>query len=126
MFLIEIVLGVALPMVLLASSRFRESPKRLAIAQGMVVLGFIFQRLNVSVTAVEAATGRTYLPSVMEFMVSAGLVALGMTVFLLACRYLPVFPEGALADEEKAAADVKARAAAVVIAAPRVGAFDRT
>ncbi len=126
MFLIEIVLGVALPMVLLASARFRESPRRLAIAQGMVVLGFIFHRLNVSVTAVEAATGRTYTPSVMEFMVSAGLVAVGMTVFLLACRYLPVFPEGAVADEEKAAAAKKARASGLVVPSPHAGVFDRT
>jgi Ni/Fe-hydrogenase subunit HybB-like protein len=41
-FLIELGVGFALPMVLLASERFRRSSKRLAFSQGLVVLGFIF------------------------------------------------------------------------------------
>ncbi len=126
MFLAEILLGAVVPMVLLAIPRFRRSPRRLAVAQGMVVLGFIFHRLNVSVTAVEAATGHAYLPSVMEFLVSAGLVAIGIWVFVLACRYLPIFPEGALAEEERiahAAGTAVARPAPLTGSAP---AFDRT
>ncbi|MBZ5587097.1 MAG: Ni/Fe-hydrogenase cytochrome b subunit [Acidobacteriia bacterium] len=127
MFLVEIGFGVALPMALLAFERYRQSPRRLAIAQGMVVLGFIFHRLNVSVTAIEAATGRSYLPSIMEFIVSAGLVACGMTIFLLACRYLPVFPEGALAAEEAARQAELARQVNAVVPIPRpVTTFDRT
>ncbi len=94
MFLAEVGLGAVLPMLLLASARFRKSPRRLAWAQGLVVMGFVFQRMNVSVTAIEAATGQQYLPAVPEFMVSLGLVALGMWVFILACRFFPVFPEG--------------------------------
>ncbi len=128
MFLAEIVLGVVVPMVLLAIPRFRLSPRRLAVAQGMVVRGFIFHRLNVSVTAVEAATGRAYLPSAMEFMVSAGLVAVGIWIFLLACRYLPIFPEGAMTEEEETvrqpAGAAPARPARPV--AGTVTAFDRT
>ncbi len=128
MFLAEIALGVVVPLVLLAIPRFRQSPRRLAVAQGMVVLGFIFHRLNVSVTAVEAATGRTYVPSVMEFLVSAGLVAVGIWIFLLACRFLPIFPEGAIAAEEESvrqpAGAVEKRLASPV--AGPVTAFDRT
>jgi Ni/Fe-hydrogenase subunit HybB-like protein len=50
---------------------------------------------------VEAATGRSYIPSVTEFIVSAGLVAVGMTIFVLACKYLAVFPEGPVVEVEK-------------------------
>ncbi|MGE5236226.1 MAG: NrfD/PsrC family molybdoenzyme membrane anchor subunit [Acidobacteriota bacterium] len=100
-FLIELGVGFALPMALLASERLRRSPKWLAFSQGLVVLGFIFNRLNVSITSVEAATGQHYLPSAAEFLVSMGLVAVGMMVFVLACRYLPVFPEGALVDRHE-------------------------
>ena len=124
MFLIEIGLGAALPMVLLAFERFRQSPWRLAVTQGMVVLGFIFNRLNVSVTAVEAATGHHYLPSAMEFLLSAGLVAVGMWIFILACRFLPVFPEGAIAEVERERHTEVLRAAEAL---PRTGvarAFD--
>jgi Ni/Fe-hydrogenase subunit HybB-like protein len=94
MFWLEIGMGAAVPLVLLSFEKFRLSPSRLAMAQGLVVLGFVFNRMNVSVTAVEAATGQHYLPAVPEFMASMGLVAIGMWVFVVACKYLPVFPEG--------------------------------
>jgi len=99
--LAELGLGVLVPMVLLASDRFRESPRRLAAAQGLVVLGFVFNRLNVSVTAFEAATGQSYIPAIPEFLASMGLVALGMLLFMAACHWLPVFPEGPVAEIEK-------------------------
>jgi Ni/Fe-hydrogenase subunit HybB-like protein len=126
MFLAEIGLGVLVPMVLLSFARFRESPKRLAVTQGLVVLGFIFHRLNVSVTAVQAATGNTYVPSIPEFLISAGIVAFGMTIFVLACRYLPVFPEGALVEEEKQRHPGVAPVPAALRPDRAVSAFDRS
>jgi Ni/Fe-hydrogenase subunit HybB-like protein len=125
MFLAEIGLGVVVPMVLLAFAKFRESPRRLAVAQGLVVLGFIFHRLNVSITAVEAATGQTYVPAIPEFFISAGLVAVGMTIFVLACKYLPVFPEGALVEEEKRRQLAVGRIPGPVPARGAMGGFDR-
>lgn len=113
MFLAEVGLGVVVPMILLAFERFRQSPKRLAIAQGLVVLGFVFHRLNITTTAVEAATGQRYIPSVPEFIVSMGLIAIGMWVFILACRFLPVFPEGPLAGLEEKAAEAKQKGVSV-------------
>ena len=101
LFLLEIVGGVIVPMVLLANSRFRQSPRRLAVAQGMVVLGFILHRLNVAITSVEVGTAQRYMPAVPEFLVSMGIVAFGMLLFCAACRYLPVFPEGPIADLER-------------------------
>lgn len=98
MLVLELGLGMVIPLVLLASEKFRQSPRRLAIAQGMVVLGFILHRLNVAVTGVEAATGHRYLPAIPEFLVSMALVALGIVIFTLACHYLPVFPEGPAAE----------------------------
>jgi Ni/Fe-hydrogenase subunit HybB-like protein len=124
MFLAEIGIGVAVPMVLLAFDRFRQSPKRLAFAQGLVVLGFIFHRLNVSITSVEAATGHRYVPSFLEFLVSAGLVAVGMWVFVLACRYLPVFPEEPAATE--GATENRGTSQASLPVSKPVTAFDRT
>ena len=124
MFLVEVGLGVLVPMVLLAFERFRRSPKRLAVVQGLVVLGFIFHRLNVSITSVEAATGRSYIPSIPEFFVSAGLVAVGMTIFVLACRYLPVFPEGPVAETEEKVQPAIAEVPASLRAPKTAGAFD--
>jgi Ni/Fe-hydrogenase subunit HybB-like protein len=126
MFLAEIGIGVLVPMLLLAIPRFRESPKRLAATQGLVVLGFIFHRLNVSITAVQAATGQPYVPSLPEFLISAGLVAFGLTIFVLACKYLPVFPEGALVGEVARRAPAAAPVATGLPVAEGLTAFDRS
>jgi len=125
MFLAEIGIGVVIPMVLLAFARFRESPKRLAVTQGMVVLGFIFHRLNVSVTSVQAVTGAKYVPAIPEFLISAALVALGLSIFVFACRYLPVFPEGAMVKEESKLHPAGAPVPAALRREGVAGAFDR-
>jgi len=91
MFLIEVGLGVLLPVSLLLFSKVRTSERGLVIASFLVVLGFVMNRLNVSVTGMEGAAGVRYLPSWMEIVVSLGLVAIGMAVFTLAVRFLPIF-----------------------------------
>jgi Ni/Fe-hydrogenase subunit HybB-like protein len=93
MFLIEIVLGVLLPIGLLVWRRIRNSPTGIVIGASLAVLGFIMHRLNVCVTAFERSSGTKYQPSWMEVVVSVGLVAIGFFVFALAARYLPIFPE---------------------------------
>jgi Ni/Fe-hydrogenase subunit HybB-like protein len=95
MFLLEMVVGVVLPVGLLLVERVRTNPTGLVVAALLAVLGFVMNRLNVSVTGMEGAAGVRYVPSWMEVTVSVGLVALGFALFTLAVRYLPVFPEPA-------------------------------
>jgi Ni/Fe-hydrogenase subunit HybB-like protein len=92
MFLLEMGVGVVVPVGLLLVDRVRRSPTGLVVAAVFAVLGFVMNRLNVSVTGMEGAAGVQYVPSWMELTVSLGLVALGFTLFALAVRYLPVFP----------------------------------
>ena len=91
MFLIEVGLGVILPVALLLSERIRSSETGLVTASFLAVLGFVMNRLNVSVTGMEGAAGVRYFPSWMEIAVSAGIVAMAMTAFALAVRLLPIF-----------------------------------
>jgi Ni/Fe-hydrogenase subunit HybB-like protein len=93
MFLIEVGLGVVLPVVLLLFARVRNSPSGLVTGAFLAVLGFVMNRLNVSVTGLERAAGVRYLPSWMEVVVSAGLVGIGFGLFALAVRFLPIYPE---------------------------------
>jgi len=93
MFLLEMGLGVVLPVLLLAFDRVRTSQRGLVAGAFLAVLGFVMNRLNVSVTGMEAAAGVRYVPSGMEILVSLGLVGLGFAAFALAARYLPIFPE---------------------------------
>ena len=100
MFLVEFGLGVVLPIALLMWSRLRTSPAVLVTGATCAVLGFVMNRLNVSVTGLERASGTHYVPSWMEMTVSVGLVAIGFAAFALAARYLPIFPEPAQATAE--------------------------
>ena len=94
MFLLEFLLLVILPVVLMSFRRLRTNPDWLVGCAFMAVLGFVMNRLNVSITGMEAASGGRYLPSGMEIVVSLGLVATGMAVFAFAVRTFPIFPEG--------------------------------
>ncbi len=97
-FLAEIFLGGIIPMLLLFQKRIRHNMLALAGAQFLVVLGVLFNRMNVAVTAFQLGTGAEYQPHWMEFVVSMGMVAIGVYAFSLAVRYLPVFPEGPLTN----------------------------
>lgn len=92
MFLAEFGIGVLAPILLLAWPRVRRSPVGLVIGATCAVLGFMLYRLNVSITGIERASGTHYVPSWMEMAVSVGLMAIGVALFGLAVRYLPIFP----------------------------------
>jgi len=94
MFLLEIGLGVLLPILLLAIPRIRGTQPGLVTGAFLAILGFVMHRMNVSVTGMERASGVSYFPSWMEFAVSLALVAGGFAIFGLAVRYLPIFPQG--------------------------------
>jgi Ni/Fe-hydrogenase subunit HybB-like protein len=95
MFLFEMTVGVVLPVGMLLIERVRTNRTGLVIAAFCAVLGFVINRLNVSVSGMEGAAGLQYVPSWMEVTVSLGLVAIGFALFALAVRFLPVFPEPA-------------------------------
>ena len=59
----------------------------------LVVLGFVLNRLNVSITGIQGAMPDTYFPSLLEVAVTATLVVAGFAAFAMAVRHLPVFPE---------------------------------
>ena len=75
-FLAEIVLGNILPMVLLFQKKIRHNALALSGAQFLVVLGVMFNRMNVSITAFQLGTGAEYKPYWMEFVVSISLFAI--------------------------------------------------
>ncbi len=97
-FLAEIIIGGVVPMLLLFQKRVRRNPLALTGTQFLVVLGIMFNRMNVAVTAFQLGTGAGYRPHWMEFVVSMGMIAIGVFLFSLAARYLPVFEEGPLTN----------------------------
>jgi Ni/Fe-hydrogenase subunit HybB-like protein len=92
-FWLEIVMTVIAPLALLSIRKVRMSPGGLYFCALLTVLGFITNRLNVSITGMEHWVGRHYIPSWTEFSVTASMVAGGFALFGLAVKYLPIFED---------------------------------
>ena len=69
-FQLEMAIGVILPMALLALPAVRRNSGRLYGAALLVVMGFVVNRLNVSITGLEGASGGHYVPSLAEGVIS--------------------------------------------------------
>ncbi|GMV40622.1 MAG: hypothetical protein AMXMBFR64_23380 [Myxococcales bacterium] len=89
----EIGLGMVLPMVLFAMPRVRRNRHAMFFAAVLTVMGFIVNRLNVSITGMVGSSGVAYLPSIYEIGVTLALCAVGFTAFAAAVKYLHVFPQ---------------------------------
>jgi Ni/Fe-hydrogenase subunit HybB-like protein len=112
MFFVEIALALAIPLVLLLIPRIRNSERGLYVAAVSTVLGFLANRLNVSLTGMEASAGVRYFPKFGEMAVTASIVAAGFAIFALATKYLPIFEsaEEMAGRERLGAADRELRA----------------
>ena len=98
MFLAEMLIGVVAPIIMLFIPRIRNNQSGLFIASVMVVLGFVMNRINVSITGMDRASGVNYFPSWTELAVTASIVAMGFLLFGLAVKYLEVFPPREMND----------------------------
>jgi len=92
LFWVEIMLAIVLPLALLSQRKVRSSAGGLYVAAVMVVLGFITNRLNVSITGMETSAGLRYIPKWTEIAVTGAIIAAGFALFGLAVKYLPIFP----------------------------------
>jgi len=90
-FALEFALGVVVPVALLSFPAVRRNARALYAAGLLVVIGFVVNRLNVSLTGLEGALGGHYVPAFPEVVVTLMLVAVGFALFGLAAKHLPVF-----------------------------------
>ena len=93
LFWVEIALSLIAPLLLLSQKKVRSTAQGLYLAAVLVVLGFITNRLNVSITGQESSAGMHYMPKWTEIAVSGAIIAVGFALFGLATKYLPIFPE---------------------------------
>ena len=89
---LELALAVIAPIILLAQRRVRNSASGLYASAVLVLLGFITNRLNVSITGLESSAGLHYIPKWTEIAITAAITAGGFALFSLAVKYLPIFP----------------------------------
>jgi len=91
LFVVEIVLGLLIPLPLLFIRRVREDREGLFAVAVLVITGFLLNRLNVSITGLEASARVHYFPRWTEVAVTLSMVGVGFLLFALAARYLDVF-----------------------------------
>jgi Ni/Fe-hydrogenase subunit HybB-like protein len=99
LFWLEITLALILPLILLCQPKIRNSPTGLYLSAVLVLLGFITNRMNVSITGFEGSTGVRYFPKWSELAVTGMIIAIGFAMFAMAVKYLPIFPKEELATE---------------------------
>jgi Ni/Fe-hydrogenase subunit HybB-like protein len=92
-FWLEIALLVIIPLFLLSQSRIRNNPQALYWTCAVVVMGFMANRLNISITAIDAMTGAHYVPKWPEFALTIAVLAAAGVVFRLAVIYLDILPK---------------------------------
>ena len=96
MYLLEMAIGVVLPLVLLSVRDFRTRISSIFTVNILVIIGTLLNRLNVGIFGLaEYASkfGVDYFPSLMEFVLTAGMVAFAFFGFKVSAKYLNLFPE---------------------------------
>jgi Ni/Fe-hydrogenase subunit HybB-like protein len=96
LFGLEILL-MAVPMLMFFREKTRDNPYAVYLGAVLYLLGFVTNRLNVSMTGLEASSGVKYFPKWTEIAVTLAITAAGFAIFRLAVKNLPIFE-----DEEEA------------------------
>lgn len=91
LFWLENLALIVVPLVLIVGFNASEKPRLLLGTAFMMVGGFILNRMNTSVTALDATLGANYVPTWQEFTVSIGVVTVGVVLFGWAVKYLPIY-----------------------------------
>ena len=94
MYLLEMLIGVVIPVALLAMKSVRTNIHRIFSINLMVITGVLLNRLNVGLFSMEtyfSSQGMSYSPTWMEFLVSLGIISLGIFLYKMSAKHLPLF-----------------------------------
>lgn len=92
-FWLEILLLVIAPVLLLTRDKVRNNPQYLYWTCALVVMGFMANRLNVSITGLQATSGVYYVPKWTEFATSLAVLTAVVLAFRYAVIYLDILPK---------------------------------
>ena len=92
-FWLEMALLVIIPVLLLSVPSIRNKPEKLYLACAVVIAGFMVNRLNVSINALQAAMGTHYIPKWTELASSVLVIAAGVVAFRYAVIHLDILPK---------------------------------
>jgi molybdopterin-containing oxidoreductase family membrane subunit len=90
----ELGMAFVIPITMLSFKKVRLNPNLLYLAALSSLLGFVCNRMNVSVTGLETWTGHHFFPKWTEFSITLMICAMGFFLFSMAVKYLPIFEDG--------------------------------
>jgi len=89
----ELLLGTVIPIALLMLDRVRTNRAGQFLCAVLVLIGFVMNRLNVSITGMARSSGVNYFPAWSEIAITVSIVSAGFVLFGLAARFLPLYPD---------------------------------
>ncbi len=95
-FWLEIGLFVLAPLVLLSLEKVQNNPQFLYWTCSLVVMGFMANRLNVSITGLQASAGIYYVPKWTEFAATLMVLTAVVMAFRYAVIYLDILPKNSI------------------------------
>jgi len=94
MFLLEMIIGVVLPIALLLVKKYRTNINVIFSINILVIVGVLLNRMNVCLFSMESYQtwkGASYFPSWQEFLLSMGIISIGILLYKLSAKHLPLF-----------------------------------
>lgn len=91
MFLVEIIIGVVIPLLLLSIPTIRKSKGGIFISSLMIITGLVISKINVSIIGMLRESGANYFPALSEFIITISIIAGGLLAFKLAIKYFNIF-----------------------------------
>jgi Ni/Fe-hydrogenase subunit HybB-like protein len=110
LFLAEILLGGALPIVLLSIQKIRQTREGLLTSAILGILGIMSQRMSLNMFTMVRAEGTSYIPSLGETAIAFAIPAVAVLLYLFFAENLQVF--GSQVEGAESAALSPARASA--------------
>jgi Ni/Fe-hydrogenase subunit HybB-like protein len=92
-FWVEVGLFVVVPAILLSWQKVKDNPLYLYWTCCLVVMGFMANRLNVSITGLQASSRIYYVPKWTEFALTVATVTAAVLAFRYAVIYLDIVPK---------------------------------
>ena len=92
-FIIEMLIGTIIPFFYFLNKSVLKSTPAMFIGSLFVLAGLMFNRFIVSWFGLTFPKGSSYVPNIMEIMISAGIVSGGIMAFYLISRFFPVISE---------------------------------
>lgn len=90
-FAVEMIIGVILPLLIFLRKENRKNPKMQYAGALLIIAGLILNRFNVSMFGMIQRNQEIYYPSVIESVVTIGIVAAHILFFYILAKYLPIF-----------------------------------